>query len=164
MKLPQSSVPSAVVLRAAVAQALRLARSAHLELGFALAIQSAWLAGRRSRTPARVHALLAKSRASLVRHFLRVTSRARSNSAEWHPPWDMIAGQVMALDQQYQDLVAQLRSTADPRPYTGLIKWTVTAGGLAHDLMGCSAGFPEFQQLYAESAMGLQGCYFLHLT
>ena len=159
---PQPPVPSAVVLSPAVTQALRLARSAHLELGFTLAIQTAYMGG--TRTPADVHALLTRPPAKLARHFLRVVSRAGSNFAEWHPPWEILAGQFVALDQQYRDLVARLWSTTCPVNHYELIQWTIAAGWLAHDLMTCSADFQEFQQLYAESALGLQGGCFLHLT
>lgn len=165
---PQAAVPllpgvSPTVPRP-VAPALRLARSAHLELGLALALQCAWLAGRRSRTPAKVHTLLTLPPAKLVQRFLRVASRARSNSAEWHPPSDIIAGQVMALDQQYQALVGRLGSTTCPVNRYELIQWTLAAGGLIHDLMTCHEECPEFRQLLAESVVAFPNCYCLYLV
>lgn len=162
--ITSNASPGPAVTSPALIWAVRLARSAHLKLGLALSMQCAWLAGGRSRTTTKVHSLLSLPRAKLVQRFLRVASRPRSNASEWHPPWEVLAGQVVALDQQYQDLVGRLGSTTSPVNCYELIQWTLAAGGLAHDLVTGSADSHEFQQLYAESAQELRVCYILHLV
>ena len=157
IKFNASAKPSPAMTNLALSCAVRLAQWAHLELGLALAAQCAWLPGG-SRTPAEVHDLLIRPRAKLVQRFLRVASRPRSNPSEWHSSSEVLAGQVVALDQQYQELVGRLGSTTNPVNRYELIQWTLAAGGLAHDLMTGSADSKEFQQLYAESAQGLRVC------
>ena len=142
--------------------ALLLARSAYQELGVALAVQSAHLAG--TRTTAHVHALLALPRANLVRHFLQVVRQRAANAAEQHRAWNDLISKVTA-----QDALSPIWEEA-PQSALGCMTqhqvrcWTSLTGQLAKEILTCQADSLEYWQLFADTVTDLKHCYFLHTT
>ncbi|MEN9575614.1 MAG: hypothetical protein RL514_3469 [Verrucomicrobiota bacterium] len=162
MKPATEPFPGHALHVAALDHALRLARSAYLELGVALAVQSANLPG--TRTTAHVHALMALPRAQLVRHFLRVVRTRAANVAEQHRAWQVLIRKVATEDA---------RSPAWPEPPQSALGyvtphqvscWTSFTGQLAKEILTCQADSPEYWQLFADTAKDLKDCYFLHLA
>lgn len=148
----------------AAEHALRLARSAHIELKVAIAIQAAWMSGVSTSSPKHVHALLALPWQKLARRFLKVVSNPASNAAERSPSWGYLADQVVALDGQYHDLVKSLRPTAEPVDIYKACEWTAHVGSLAHDLMTCHSDSPEFWELFQAVAADVKDCLWIHLA
>lgn len=142
--------------------ALLLARSAYQELGVALAVQSAHLAG--TRTTAHVHALMALPRAQLVRHFLKVVSQRAANDAEQHRAWQVLISKVTAQDARCPTWDEAPQSALGCMTQHQVRCWTSLTGQLAKEILTCQADSLEYWQLFADTVTDLKDCYFLHLT
>ena len=161
---PAEPFPGYAMQVIAAEHALRLARSAHIELKVAIAIQAAWMSGVSTSTPKHVHDLLALPWQKLARRFLKVVSNPASNAAERSPSWGHLADQVVALDAQYHDLVKTLRPTTEPVEIYKSCEWTAHVGSLANDLMTCHSDSPEFWELFQAVAEDVKDCLWIHLA
>lgn len=146
----------------ALDHALRLARSAHVELGLALAMQTAHLAG--TRTPAHVRALMALPRAELVRHFLRVASQRAAYAVEQHRAWKVLIRKIVAEDARWPGWEAPPQSALGYVTPHQVCCWTSLTGQLAKEILNCQADSPEYWQLFADTAKDFKECYFLHIA
>ena len=139
----------------ALEHALRLARSANIELGFTLALQCAWMQG--IRTPEHVHALLALPRPELARQFLVAVKQQDSNATQQHPSWKVLIRKAVAQDAEYHS-----RVVSSQLPYC-INLWISSTGQLAIDILG-HVDSDDCWKLGADTAKGIQNCFFLHLT
>lgn len=151
---PTEPFPGRAVQKVALEHALRLARSAHIELSVALAIQCAWMDC--GHTPEHVHALLAIPRPELARQLLVAVKQQDSNASE-HRAWKALARKAVALDAEYKSRVVSLQS-----PYY-VSCWTSATGRLANEVLG-SLDSDEYWQLVADTAKDIKDCYFLHFS
>ena len=161
---PTEPFPGYAMQVIAAEHALRLARSAHIELKVAIAIQAAWMSGVSTSTPKHVHDLLDLPWQKLARRFLKVVSNPASNAAERSPSWEHLAEQVVALEAQYHDLVKRLRPTTEPVDIYKACEWTASVGYLANDLMTCHSDSPEFWELFQNVAVDVKDSLWIHLA
>lgn len=139
----------------ALEHALRLARSANIELGFTLALQCAWMQG--IRTPEHVHALLALPRPELARQFLVALKQQDSNATQQHPSWKVLIRKAVAQDAEYHS-----RVVSSQLPYC-INLWISSTGQLAFDILG-RVDSDDCWKLGADTAKDLKDCYFQHIS